>query len=110
MQIRFQRDGGLAGRSLRLALDTSDLAAADRAEIEELVEASGFMDLPPVLEGEPEARDAYTYTVTVEDGDRSHTVVVADSAVPDSLRPLITRLTERAKEQRRADSTGRNVP
>jgi hypothetical protein len=41
-----------------------------------------------VLEGQPEARDAYTFTVTVEDGDRSHTVVVADSAVPDSLRPL----------------------
>jgi hypothetical protein len=110
MLIRFQRDGGLTGRSLKLALDTSSLAADERADIEQLVASSGFWDLPPVLEGDPEARDAYTYTLTVEDGDRAKTVVVADSAVPDSLRPLITRLTERAKEQRRADSTGPRVP
>jgi hypothetical protein len=111
MLIRFQRDGGLVAQlKLTLALDTSTLPPDERSEIEDMVASSGFMDLPPVLEGDPEARDAYTFTVTVEDGDRSHTVVVADSAVPDSLRPLITRLTERAKQQRRADSTGQSVP
>jgi hypothetical protein len=88
MLIRFQRDGGLVAQlKLTLALDVHSPAGRESRD-----RGPGAVQRdhgpPPVLEGQPEARDAYTFTVTVEDGDRSHTVVVADSAVPDSLRPL----------------------
>ena len=89
MQIRFQQSGGFSGMRKTSIVDTQALPAREAKKVQRLVESAGFFDLPEHFPRPKSGADYFTYSITVEDGDRSHSVEVSEPSAPQSLRPLI---------------------
>ena len=90
--ITFDRSGGVTANDIHLDLEVESLAETDAQNVRRLIDESGFFDLPEDLAGNA-SRDEFHYTVSIQAEDRSHTVHVSDSTMPNSLRPLIKELT-----------------
>jgi hypothetical protein len=96
MKIDFERSGGFMGRTVSLSLDLDELPADQAETLRLLVDQSDFFNLPadsPV----PSMPDSFSYTVTITDGARRHTVHTGDASAPESLRPLLNDLSARAR-------------
>ena len=93
MRIYFERSGGMMGKPMTATVDTKKLPSDEATAWREMVLESSFFALPEALSATSEGRDQYQYKVVVEVEDVSHTVETTDGAVPDSLRPLLRRLT-----------------
>jgi hypothetical protein len=93
MQIRLERSGGITGIPVTVTVDTSVLSPEAIAYLHRLIEAAHFFDLPATLPAAPQP-DRFQYKVTVQEGDRSHTITVAETVIPDGLRPLLTWLID----------------
>jgi hypothetical protein len=81
MRISFKTEGGIAylpGLSSPVTIDTDELPAKEASELERLVEAAGFFDLPATLSPPRGGADHQQYTITVTTPDRSHTVRLVD--------------------------------
>lgn len=89
MQIRYQQSGGFSGMRKTSVVDTQRLPAREAKKVQDLVELAGFFDLPEKFSRPKSGADYFTYSITVEDGDRSHSVEVSEPSAPESLRPLI---------------------
>jgi hypothetical protein len=99
MHIQFERSGGFAGMRLTAAIDSDTLSPDDAAALRDLIHTASFFDLPAKSQKSPSGADRFQYKVTVESADRRHTIEIDESAVPPSLRPLLTWLTEKAKSR-----------
>ncbi len=99
-RVQFERTGGFAGLRLAVDLNIDSLSAAEADELRRLVEGARFFELPSEVVSPAEGADQFVYKLTVESADRSHTVEVAESAVPETLRPLIDWLTAAARRRR----------
>ncbi len=100
MIIKFERSGGFMGRNTSLTLDVGELPSNQAEKIRHLLEDANFVMLKEELVSHP-MPDEFNYTITVETDDLHHTVHTSDSSAPDSLRPLIHELTERARRAQR---------
>jgi len=101
MQIDFERRGGFAGMATTLSINTDSLPANDAYDIKELVSVANFFDQPANLTATtPGAADQFTYTLTVKDDGRQHTVETTDMSAPTTLQPLLQRLTRMARSTR----------
>ncbi len=104
LRIEFRQAGGIVGGLWEASIDTKDLSPVEARELEELVEESGFFDLPSgwllgflrVLSNEA-ACDIFRYEVAISRGKRHHRISLDDQTVPPQLRPLINRLAEIAR-------------
>jgi hypothetical protein len=96
--IIFERTGGFAGITQRAVIDSADLSPEEQQALEALLEQAGFFDLPPRMEGE--GVDRFQYLVTIEHGDRKHTVALSEEAMPENLQPLMRRLSLLARRFR----------
>ena len=96
MRIHFQSDGGIAyfpGLNKPIDVDTASLPPQSAAELERLVGAARFFTQPArVGVANPGAADYRTYTISVEDSGRSHTIQVIEPIQDPSLQALIDRL------------------
>ncbi len=98
MRIDFERSGGFAGMRITTTIDTQTLPPDQANELTQLVASSGFFSLPATFPSTGGA-DQYTYTVTINDQGRQHTVVVKDGSIPPALQPLIQQLTGLARRR-----------
>jgi hypothetical protein len=93
MVIRFESEGGFGyfpGLSRPLRIDTSKLAPEEARRLEGLVDRAEFFDQPSRLGApQPGAADYRSYTITVEDGGRTHTVNADDTTENQELQPLV---------------------
>ena len=88
MRIEFTRSGGFAGISVGGALDAAELSPE---------ESAGLEALPRIRPHRAHAaRDAFRYTVAIDDGQRRREYSFSELDVPDELRPLIARLAAAA--------------
>jgi hypothetical protein len=95
MKIEYERSGGFAGMRFAAKVDTASLPPAESDSLRRLITEAKFFNLPAMI---PSAgADGFTYKVTVEEKKKRHTVEVGDSAIPDSLRPLVERLHQFAR-------------
>jgi hypothetical protein len=81
MRVQFKTDGGfvyLPERSAPVTIDTDDLPAEEANELERLLEAAGFFDLPEAAAPPRGAADYLRYTISVTSPERSHTVRLTD--------------------------------
>jgi hypothetical protein len=81
MRVRFKMDGGLVylpARSEPTTIDTDDLPEGEARELERLIEAAGFFDLPETSSPPRGGADYLRYTVSVTTPERSHTVHLTD--------------------------------
>jgi len=90
--ITFERSGGVIGNELHLDLDIDSLAEYESQYLQKLIEDSDFFNVPANLAMQS-TPDEFLYTVTVDDGDKSHTVRVTDTTMPPSLLRLVKELT-----------------
>jgi emfourin len=77
VRITFKTSGGIAaipGLSRPRTIDAEALPAEARHELERLLAAAHFFDLPTDAAARPGTPDARSYTITVEAAGRSHTV------------------------------------
>jgi Emfourin len=77
------------GRTSLVELDTRRLTAGQEKELRELVLSSGFFDLPAELPGGGLGADRFRYRLTVQSKGETRTVEMDESAVPNSVRPLL---------------------
>lgn len=103
MIINFQSEGGFAhlpGLSRPLRIDTAELPPKQADELEGLVERARFFEQPPTVGGPPPgAADLRSYTITVDDGSRIHTVQTSDALSDPDLRDLVERLRAHQRAQ-----------
>jgi hypothetical protein len=95
MIIHLVRSGGFGGLRREIRIETGSLAREEREPIEGLVRDSGFFTLPEKYPRPERGADYFTYSITVEDGERIHTVEVSQPSLPESLRPLLRELSKR---------------
>jgi hypothetical protein len=95
MRINFKRSGGFAALpalSRPVVIDTDDLSHEKAKEVKGMVEAARSLD-HQAAPGESKSRDAYNYTVEIEDGGAKHVIQTQDGNVPTPLQPLINWLS-----------------
>ena len=88
MRAILERTGGFAGIKRTSVADTDELSEAAAQKLLKLIEGAEFFTLPETIISKSMQPDRFEYTLTVEDGERTHTVTVGESAQPDSLRVL----------------------
>ncbi len=100
MHIDFVRSGGFGGLRLTVSVDVEQLAADEAALVQELINQAGFFSLPARLDAKTRGVDRFEYRLSVTSADRSHTVEMSESAVPDQVQPLIDHLTSLARTRK----------
>ena len=100
MVINFESGGGFAhfpGLSRPVRIDTAELAPEQADQIKGLVERARFFEQPPEVGAPPPgAADLRSYTITVQDGGRTHTVRTSDALADPALRDLVEHLRAQA--------------
>jgi len=74
VRIDLERTGGVAGIRLATTTASDSLPEPAARELTRLVDASGFFALPARIDADGAVGDRFTYTITIDDGSRSHTV------------------------------------
>lgn len=101
MHVEFSSEGGIAhfpGLSAPVTIESDQLSDADAAELERLVGAARFFELPPTLGVPPRgAADYHRYTVTIDSGARRHTVQLTEPIADAALQRLVAFLRAQAK-------------
>jgi hypothetical protein len=100
MRIDFERTGGFAGMRVTVTVNIESLSPEDAQDLREMVDGAEFFDLPEVITTPAPGADRFHYKLTVEDEEREHTVEMGEAAMPETLQPLIQRLTEVARSTR----------
>ena len=104
MHVYFETDGGFAYipglQDEPITIDTDDLRLEEANELEGLIEAARFFDLPAVSLPPHGAADYFEYTITVTTPGRTHTVRVPDFIRDPHVRALVNYLRKKAQEKR----------
>jgi hypothetical protein len=101
IRIVFSRTGGFAGLRVSSVFEPGTLPSSEEDEIRRMVDQSGFFELPTEIAARSPGADRFVYQVTIEEAGKSHSVQVAEAAAPESLKPLLRRLTDLAGRQPR---------
>ena len=93
MRITLKTEGGLAhfpGLQQPVSVALPELPSETQAQLRKLIEACDFFNLPqrPAAPA-PGAADYRTYVITVETGEKAHTVTVHEPVKDEHLRQLI---------------------
>ncbi len=100
MKIQFERTGGFAGIPLRTSIDTDSLDEQSQQTVQNLVESSGFFALPSRLASPTPGADRFQFKVTIQDGNRSHTVEADEGALTPEVQALFQYITRLARTAR----------
>ncbi len=87
------------GLKAYLTLDLDDLPPDQAETLQRLLDEADFFNLPASLSSRS-APDEFHYKITVELNTRSHAVQLNETAAPESLRPLLSELSLRARTHR----------
>ncbi len=112
MRIQFKTEGGIAhlpGLSEPVTIDTDELPAEGAKELERLIEAANFFELPSTSDPAPGAADYQQYTISVTTPSRSHEVRLTDPIENPRVQELVNHLRAKTIEVRLA-SRRRNPP
>ena len=85
-------DGGfvyLPTRSEPVTIDTDDLSEEEAKELERLIEAAGFFELPETSSPPRGAADYLRYTISATTPEHSHTVHLTDPIEDPHLQALV---------------------
>ncbi|HEX3052071.1 MAG TPA: protealysin inhibitor emfourin [Aggregatilineaceae bacterium] len=99
MFIHFERSGGFMGAHLTADIETELLAPDEAHRLMDLIREADFFALPANFTEVEGAADQFQYLITITDEMQQHSVQVSDSSAPDTLHPLLRRLTRLARGQ-----------
>jgi polysaccharide deacetylase 2 family uncharacterized protein YibQ len=95
-KINFKRTGGITGREIDTDIDLNELPADEMQKIMQMITETNFFNIPQNLI-QHSVPDEHEYTITVEAGNTHHTIQTSDSSAPESLRPLLEKLSQLAR-------------
>jgi hypothetical protein len=105
VRIQYAKEGGMAyipALARPVTIDTETLSPEQAQALEELVRKAAFFDLPQNIgKLRRGAADYQTYTITVAEGGRSHSIRVTDLGERPDVAALVQALEKEAKEIRR---------
>lgn len=101
MQVSFERSGGFIGAPMTITLDSATLAPDDATQLRRLVEAADFFNLPATAKS-PAQPDRFHYQVSIQEGDRHHTITIGEAAVSKTLRPLLDWLMDAIRNRKQS--------
>jgi len=108
MKVQFQTSGGIAyfpGLAKPVTIDTAQ-APQDADMLARQLADADFFNLPSVANSPaPRSFDAQTYTITIDDGQRQHTVQVSEPITDPNLRALVDHLRLLAMQTLRAQAS-----
>jgi hypothetical protein len=94
MKLTFKISGGFAyipALSRPVIIDTAQIDPQVANQLESLVQESRFFDQPATINTVPKgAADYRTYTITVEEGSRAHTIELTDPITDANLERLVS--------------------
>ncbi|MGH9984204.1 MAG: protealysin inhibitor emfourin [Nitrososphaeraceae archaeon] len=93
----MERSGGIMGSVSSRTIDTEKLSKSQATELKDLLTHSDFFKLSSLrsnVGSQKGAADYYTYNITVEDGEKKHSVKCTDIAMTKELRQLISSLSK----------------
>ena len=85
------------GRTVSLRLDLDSLPPPQAEMLRGLLESSNFFSLPE-SSANPPAPDEFIYSITVNTDTIEHTIQTSDTAMDESLRPLVEELGRLARK------------
>ena len=97
----FERSGGFAGISTSVEIESESLLPDEVEELRQLIDQSGFLELSKNDTIPTELPDQFQYKITIEYEGEKRTVAFSESTVPDSFRPLINYLTQKARSKKK---------
>jgi hypothetical protein len=107
MRVQFAMEGGIAyfpGLSQPVVIDSAALPPEEADELQQLVNATRFFELPTNVGTPPwGAADYRQYTIRIEDGERSHAIQLSDPVEDPHLQKLIRFLQAKARDIRRGE-------
>jgi hypothetical protein len=86
----------LPGLARPIVIDGADLAPADAAELERLIDAANFFALPAVV-GRSGGRDMRQYTIVVDTGEQRKTVQITEPVDDPTLQALLAFLQSKVR-------------
>ena len=86
------------GRNVFLTLDLDSLPPPQAETLRGLLETSNFFSLPE-SPATPPAPDEFIYSITVNTDMIEHTIQTSDTAMDESLRPLVDELGRLARKK-----------
>jgi hypothetical protein len=86
----------MLGREVDTDIDLNEIPDTESQELMNLITGSNFFRIPQNMIAQA-IPDEYEYTVTVEAGNSHHTIHTSDSSAPESLRPLLEKLSTLAR-------------
>lgn len=92
MKICFEQSGGFAGLLKGCELDAAELGKEARAGLEQLLAARKQRHA-----ADAQTRDAFDYTIKVQDEGTSRAFSFGRGAVPEAVRPLLAELQKCAR-------------
>jgi hypothetical protein len=95
-KINFKRTGGITGREIDTDIDLNELPADEMQQLMQMITETNFFNIPQNLI-QNSVPDEHEYTITVEAGNTHHTIQTSDSTAPESLRPLLEKLSQLAR-------------
>lgn len=99
MLVLFERSGGFAGVPVTITIDPETLSPADATQLTYLIEQADFFNLPTTTPTSAKP-DRFQYEVTIQAGDRHHTIRTGEATAPETLKPLLDWLTDFAQKRR----------
>ena len=96
MRVEFERSGGFGGLRRVCTVDEGTLPPEAARQLRDLVHGARFFDLPAEIRASQPGADRFRYRLTVDDGERRHTVDLDEAAAPDGVWPLVDWLSRRA--------------
>lgn len=98
--ISFERSGGFAGLVNSIEINGDTISVEEKQNLQGLIDDAGFFELKNEKLKSTNSADGFSFDLTIEIGDKKNSLNVNDPAIPDSLRPLISYLSKKARPQK----------
>lgn len=89
MRVTLETTGGFGGLTTTKTIDSDKLLADQANMLRQLVDRSGFFNLPETIGYTGPARDFFQYKMTIESEGKEHTIAVDEPAASPELKTLI---------------------
>jgi hypothetical protein len=100
MNIIYERSGGFTGMTTSYTFNLDDLPEEEAGKLKELIDQINFSALPENPEISKNLPDQFSYTITVESQEWTHTIRTGDATAPEEIQPLIETLNSLSRNQR----------
>ncbi len=101
LRISIERSGGFAGITMETTIDEKDLSADEAQKLRRLVEKADFFNLSKKIAPRSPRPDRFQYELSLEESGRQHTVTIGEETMPESLKPLVKWLMEKALQTKK---------